>query len=102
MLDETQDAAAVEGLPVQRAALTRRAENGPALYGEAVPSDAAMEKLFALLDGPLYPSRYVSDASDVIAVVREEAAPYFAGQATAEETAAAIQSRVSLYLAEHS
>lgn len=102
LLDETQDAAAAEGLPVQRAALVRRAENGPDLYGEAVPSDAAMEDLFALLDGPMAVSRYVSDASDVIAVVSQLAEPYFGGQATAEDAAADIQSRVSLYLAEHS
>ncbi len=102
LLDEAQDAAAVEGLPVQRAALERRAEDTPAVSGQAVPSDEAMEKLFALLDGPMYVDRYVSDASDVIAIVSQLAEPYFSGQTTAGEAAADIQSRVSLYLAEHS
>ena len=102
LLDEAQDAAAVEGLPVQRAALTRRAEDTPAISGQAAPSDEAMEKLFALLDGPMYADRYVSDASDVIAVVSQLAEPCFSGQITAAEAAADIQSRVSLYLAEHS
>ena len=38
----------------------------------------------------------------LLSSVVEEAAPFFAGQATAEETASAIQSRVKLYVAEQS
>ena len=38
----------------------------------------------------------------IMDIVNDEAAPFFAGQATAEETAAAIQSRVKLYVAEQS
>ena len=38
----------------------------------------------------------------IMDIVNDEAAPFFAGQATAEETASAIQSRVKLYVAEQS
>jgi ABC-type glycerol-3-phosphate transport system substrate-binding protein len=38
--------------------------------------------------------------SEVLSIIKEEAAVYFAGDKTAEEVAALIQSRVSLYLAE--
>lgn len=34
-------------------------------------------------------------------IIKEESAPYFAGQKTAEQAAAIIQSRASLYVAEH-
>ena len=38
----------------------------------------------------------------IMDIVNDEAAPFFAGQATAEETASAIQSRGQLYVAEQS
>ena len=38
----------------------------------------------------------------IMDIVNDEAAPFFAGQATAEETASAVQSRVKLYVAEQS
>ena len=38
----------------------------------------------------------------IMDIVNDEAAPFFAGQATAAETASAIQSRVKLYVAEQS
>ena len=37
---------------------------------------------------------------DVLAIVEEEAAAYFAGEKTAEETAQIIQSRIQIYISE--
>lgn len=101
LLDEAQDAAAGHWLPVQRAALKRRAENAASLYGEQTPSRETMEGLAALLDRQMYVSRYASDAADILAIVQEQAAAYFNGQDTAQAAAADIQSRMSQYLAEH-
>ena len=47
-------------------------------------------------------TRVISYDESIMNIVTDEAAPFFAGQATAEETAAAIQSRVQLYVAEQS
>lgn len=42
------------------------------------------------------------DSDEIYSIITEEAAPYFAGQKSAEETAKIIQSRVEIYVSENS
>ena len=60
-------------------------------------TQADAEKLYAFLDTAVY---YGTPAEEVMRIVMEEAAPYLAGDKSAEETAHVIQSRVSLLAAE--
>lgn len=76
--DAGADASAPEGLPAE----------------DLARLDQAADGAFSAADGVFHRDMYVA------AILREETAPYFAGQAGAEDTAAAIQDRVSLYLAE--
>lgn len=70
-------------------------------YGEASQED--IDYVNSILAGEnLAVSRRFSLAEEVLTIVREEAQPFFQGQATAEAAAAGIQSRVGIYLSEHS
>ncbi len=96
-------------LPVQKAALEAKLTvatkmvgatadfEGPVVLGAAEQWE--MDKLRAYIEGIgtcLYSDRTVSD------IIREEIQIYLAGEATAQETAEMIQSRVSIYLSEQS
>ena len=41
------------------------------------------------------------ESEEIYAIIGEEAAPYFAGQKSAEETAKIIQSRIQIYVSEN-
>ena len=62
----------------------------------------SQEQADMILDVISKTTRVISYDESIMNIVTDEAAPFFAGQATAEETAAAIQSRVQLYVAEQS
>jgi hypothetical protein len=73
-------------------------ENGDLITIDAEPNtDKDNKKVFELIYS-------ITDFSGcditVMDIIREESAYFFAGQKTAEEVAAVIQNRVSLYLAE--
>ncbi len=61
---------------------------------ELAQLDQAADAAFSAAGGVFHRDMYVA------AILREETAPYFAGQAGAEDAASAIQNRVSLYLSE--
>ena len=67
-------------------------------YPEEHPGRAeAMEDFLAVLENA--DTLYQSDAS-LWSIVSEEVNKFYAGRSTAEETAQAVQSRASIYLAE--
>ena len=71
----------------------------------AQPADSSMdgfnERDAQILREQVYNSqKLVSEDENLRAIIRSEAAAYFAGQRSVEEAAANIQNRVSLYLAE--
>ncbi len=68
----------------------------PIVYEPRLTQEEA-DKLLALIEST---DRLAEPDENILAIVREEAAPYFAGQKTAEEAAALIQSRASLYVSE--
>ena len=57
------------------------------------------EKLLAVVESA---TQAVDMNTTVASIVRSEAAAYFAGQKSAEETARLIQSKVNLYVSEQS
>ncbi len=63
---------------------------------DPAPYEAAMEAVIDSVAGVYHPD------TDLVNIVRSEAAAYFDGAATVDETAAAIQARASLYVAEQS
>lgn len=60
-------------------------------------TENTMEQLYAMLDNM---SGIKGEDDDLITIMNQEAEKCFSGQRSAEETAAAIQSRVSIYMAE--
>ena len=42
------------------------------------------------------------ESEEIYSIISEEAAPYFAGQKSAEEVAKIIQSRIQIYVSENS
>ena len=62
----------------------------------------SQEQADQILDVISKTTRLAAYDEAIMDIVNDEAAPFFAGQATAEETASAVQSRVKLYVAEQS
>lgn len=93
LLGEIQEDTIMSDLPVRR--------DVRGLYTvETGGADSGADAVAAILDGPMTVYREASRASAVLDIVQEETAAFFAGSATAEDVAASLQSRVSLYLAE--
>lgn len=68
------------------------------IYNEIVPlTDEQLEQLWALLDDAKPEPAVPSEIEDI---VREELAPYFAGNCSAEEAAGKLDNRVQIYLDE--
>ncbi len=72
-------------------------ENGELILQLEPVTQAEADQLLALIEDT---DRLAEPDENILAIVREEAASYFAGQKTAEEAAALIQSRASLYVSE--
>ncbi len=89
-----------EAFPVMRATLDAGAQIFTQYGGVSQEDIDYVNSILAGTD--LAVSRRFSLAGEVLSIVREEAEPFFQGQATAGAAAAAIQSRVGIYLAEHS
>jgi len=95
------------GFPVNAAALGKLAESSiaeeeytvSAIEGFEVrtPEERDIQKIYELIHSL---SSYQASAVNIYPIAMEEAYDYFNGQKTAEEVAAVIQNRVSLYLAE--
>ena len=70
--------------------------------GRVVVYAVTQEQSDQILDVISKTTRLSTYDEAIMDIVNDEAAPFFAGQATAEETASAVQSRVQLYVAEQS
>ena len=64
--------------------------------------ELSQEQADMVLDVIAKTTRVATYDESISNIVDDECAGFFAGQASAEETAAAIQSRVQLYVAEQS
>lgn len=80
--------------------LTKGVQTDPSMFPEDVPADLldrsgdGADEAFAAANGVFH-----SDTA-AVNILREEAAPFLAGQAAAEDAAANIQNRMRLYLSE--
>jgi hypothetical protein len=63
------------------------------------PTRTDIDSLRALIDSATYRSRM---NNVILSIIEEEAAPYFAGQKTADEVTKIIQSRATIYVSENS
>lgn len=91
LLDAVQSDETMACFPAQRKALDARKAQFP---GE----DTSLAD--AVLDGAMLPVREGSRRAAISQIVCEQAAAYFSGASDAQATAAAIQNRMRLYLAE--
>lgn len=97
------------GFPVRESSLQKRMEEDSKREGNGIgwidfeySALPCSEKEVALVRTLIDQARpYVYCGKEVYAIIEEEAAAYFAGQKSAEETADAIQRRVSIYIAEN-
>lgn len=103
---QQESTSSTEGFPVLKAALDALAarETGPEAQqtmGECTQADVdAVNAIFQ--SGDIYVDRLESMAKTVCDILHEELVPFFSGGVTAETVTADLQSRIGLYLSEHS
>ena len=83
-------------LPVIRSALDRMFDDART-SGEVTLSDAETERFYRLLEETTI---FIYDDNTIREIIMEEAEDFLAGVRNAEDTAALIQNRVTLYLQE--
>lgn len=87
-----------ERIPTTKGGISVSTDGGARMDFELwAMTPAQAEKLLAVIEGA---SRSVDMNASVAAIVREEAAAFFAGQKSAEEVARLVQSKVNLYVSE--
>lgn len=86
------------GLPIYLPALKAKLEAAKAMEDPGVPFGDEEAERFLNLVGSLESTNMVDET--VLNIILEESGPLFAGSKSAEDTARAIQSRVSIYVAE--
>lgn len=105
-LQQADIVASLRGFPVSKSALAALAaqemsDEAQMAMGECTQADVdAVNALFET--GDIFVDRMESMADAVCDIVHEELVPFFSGAVTAETAAAGLQSRVGLYLSEHS
>jgi ABC-type glycerol-3-phosphate transport system substrate-binding protein len=87
----------VNGFPIIRSELDKRL-SAALLQQDTVLLQEDVDKFSDLIEET---TLFIYDDNTIRDIILEEALPYFTGTKTAEEAAAIINSRVSLYLSEH-
>lgn len=91
------------GLPIRKSVLEELAEEAKDItYGPSGNTIKFTDKELSILEDIIYNGSFVRGRlnENILEIIQEEAASYFAGDKSAEETAHIIQSRVELILNE--
>ena len=99
--EEAQEAiAAFDGIPILRDVFDAQIANLYELSAQGVFTEAQIDAAASAASGDGVLLRPSSMLTALTSIAREEAESYFSGDKSAEETAAMIQSRASLYMSE--
>ena len=85
-------------LPVIREAMDRAAHGPTGFFEDIYLTDGQLEQLYALLNSTT--RAYTAADKPLVEIITGEAAAYFQGDRSLEETVRLIQSRASLYVGE--